>query len=272
MGNKHPKQYRERPDEKEVEKKIDTEQLIAELDHQFEELEEFKFNAGRIERRELSKELYLYTKDFLQNNADTLLPEQKRIVLDKYIKLWCKLDCYLDIANTEYANEYSKSVFGKYGCAYNFNWPMTAGFNLENANLANISLTNFIFLSVNFQGADFSKAVLAYTHFENCNLSDVQTTKDTNINQCRFIRCDLHNTNLKQTRLCETHFRKCNLEEANLKKAGLHRTMFFDCNTIYTHFSKNANPCITHSKVYETAIQPSQIDDKEQKTSRHRKR
>ncbi len=168
-------------------------------------------------RTELGKEIYLLTKNYLDENKDILSPLDKGEILKKYIKLWFNTKCILDIKNTEYAEEYKKSRFNKYGNLYNDRAPMVAGFNLEKATLGKVHAPFLIFLSSNLKEADFSDSMLAYSHFENCNLAKIKTS-NTNFNQCRFKKCNLQEADLQGAGLCEVSFTTCNIDTAPFKK------------------------------------------------------
>jgi uncharacterized protein YjbI with pentapeptide repeats len=138
----------------------------------------------------------------------------------------------MHINETSYAGDYTKSTFSKYSNGYNTRVPMVAGFNLQQANLAGIHFCDLIFPSVNFHGADFSDAMLAYAHFENCDLSQIKTDKESNLNQCVFKKCSLVDAAVITKLLCETRFYECNITNADFNMRRLDKISGFyfqDC-------------------------------------------
>ncbi len=196
----------------------------------------FKSSAEKIKEEELSsriklsKKIYLYTKEFLDNNNDNLSPTEKVVILKKYIELWAMAKCILHIQDTAYSEQYKKSKFSKYSDSYNQYSPMLAGFNLQGALLGNLHSSALIFLSVNFEKADFSNVEFPYSHFENCNLSEIKVTNNTNFNQCRFTKCNLEKAGLQSENFCEVVFNRCNFRKADFKKANLYKVHFDECH------------------------------------------
>ena len=168
-------------------------------------------------RPELGKKLYLLTKNFLDTYPDALNADEKAAVFEEYVRLWFASKCLLDIKDTRYAEAYKQSSFGKFGGGYNDRCPMTAGFNLSGARLKS-QHADFIFLHVNFNKADFSKLTWVYGHFENCLMSQIQTTDQTNLNQSRFERCTLNSNDLTKVGLCESRLTGCSIIDTQLPK------------------------------------------------------
>lgn len=181
-------------------------------------LEKFKSIAAQLSadkglRKPLSKDVYLFTKNFLDAHAAELSSADKGRILAEYIKLWGKSKFDYPISETSFASLYAHSRFYKYHTSYNSAVPMLAGFNLENADLSEISAMYMIFPSVNLKGANFGDSCFAYTHFENCDLSDIKTCADSNLNQCQFVSCNLTRADLRESRLCEALFRECDITD-----------------------------------------------------------
>lgn len=165
------------------------------------------------EHGNLAREVYLYTKDFLESNSSNLSPAAKGKILTKYMKLWKNNSFSMEISDTSYADQYTNSIYTIIrDRAYRSSTPMVAGFNLQDAKLAKRDLCHMILLSVNFHGADFSDAWAAYAHFENCDLTQIKTDEDsTNFNKCIFKKCDLTDASMITNSLCSTNFIECNI-------------------------------------------------------------
>ncbi len=160
------------------------------------------------ERQVSSKELYLHTKNLLESQAWD--GNQKREILDLYIQAWKNFACFLNISNTDYAKGYTYERLGQ--CQK----PMLAGFDLSSLNANGLSLTDLTFIDVNFQNADFSKVCFAYGRFEDCELRGVQTSHETDLDQCYFIGCNCAGTNLSVVGLSEASFKQCNIFNTKL--------------------------------------------------------
>lgn len=174
-----------------------------------------KFSSGC--KKGDCKEVYLVTKTFLEVFQDELTPDEKRIVLDDYIDIWVKIEGYLDIKDTEFAEEYKTAYFGKYSSSYNSRVPMLAGFNLKNIALSEFSHCDLIFPNVDFCNADFSDSTLAYGSFHNCDFTGCTVNKETNFNQCQFVLCDIQRLNLSEVGLCEASFTECLIFETKFR-------------------------------------------------------
>lgn len=161
----------------------------------------------------LAREVYLYTKDFLESNSSNLSPVAKGKILTKYIKLWEAHSFSMEISDTSYADQYSNSIYTIiHDRAYRSSTPMLAGFDLQNAKLSKRDLCHMILLSVKFRGADFSGTWAAYAHFENCDLTQIKTDEDTtNFNKCIFKKCNLADASMITNSLCSTNFIECNI-------------------------------------------------------------
>lgn len=109
----------------------------------------------------------------------------------KYIQLWRKLGCVLDIKDTEYANQYAISTFSHYKGYSNDQLPMLAGFNLEGSNLSGLSESNLVFISVNLNKVNIS-AQLPYAYFENCDMQEMVAPVESNLSKANFN--NLHST------------------------------------------------------------------------------
>lgn len=175
--------------------------------------------AEEKDSKALGKEMYSYTKQFLETNTNKLSPKEKGEVLKSYITTWKKNHCTLDIADTEYADLYKERQFGKYRDTYNKHLPMLAGFNLHAASLGEINAHDSVFLSINFSGADFTNASLEYSHFENCDLTGIKANKSddsfTNLSQAYFIKCDLTHANFTNILISSAYFEECINENLN---------------------------------------------------------
>lgn len=179
---------------------------------------ESKIPARFLPRDGFSKEIYEFTKNFLEENKDKLSPQDKGEILNFYIYFWEGSGCELSIESTEYAEKYKGHTFGKYGDLYPAKRPMTAGFNLSNADLSKNKAHDVVFLSVNFRGAKFSGVQLTYSHFGDCDLTDVNAT-NANLNQCRFVNSDLRNMLAFRSMLGGATFGGCDLRGAALDAA-----------------------------------------------------
>lgn len=167
---------------------------------------------------ELSKTLYTFTKNFLEDKKDKLSPQDKGEILNFYIYFWNGSGCELNISNTEYAEKYKGHTFGKYGDLYPAKSPMTAGFNLSNVDLSKIKAQDIVFLSVNFRGANFSGTQLQYSHFGDCDLTYVYAV-NANLNQCRFVNSNLRYMPAFMSMLDGVTFGGCDLRDAALDAA-----------------------------------------------------
>lgn len=159
-------------------------------------------------RTEFSKKLYLETKAFFEKHQDALSPSDKFILLKEYIQLWQDIQGVLDIQDTEYAEQYKRTSFSKYGNGYNDHVPMLAGFNLKKIAFGEFNHSDMIFLAVNFTESDFQKVKLLYCSFHDCNFTDSNLEK-ANFNQSLFQHCNMEGINLEQTYLENTHFVSC---------------------------------------------------------------
>jgi|GEM_PF-7010797 len=164
----------------------------------------------------LGRRLYELTLNFLDENQHVLSPEEKGQILIDYVRLWSDAGCILNISETGYAKLYEGQVFTKYSNSYSKSVPMMAGFNLKGAIFNLLYMCDMHFLSVNFEGANFSNAKFPYAHFENCNLSGIQTNIRTDFNQSRFEKCDMESADLSQTVLCEVQFYDCYIFKAKI--------------------------------------------------------
>jgi uncharacterized protein YjbI with pentapeptide repeats len=175
---------------------------------------ESKIPARFLPREVFSKEVYEFTKNFLEENKDKLSRKEKGDVLRLYIKRWVGYGCELHIKDTEYAEQY-KEEFSNKLASYPSSRPMTAGFNLAGADLTMIDTNDIMFLSVNFKGANCCRTIITHSRFIDCNLSSVNTV-GANLNQCKFEKSNLEGIILSHriTGVC--------LNECDLRNASLH--------------------------------------------------
>ncbi|CAM2736470.1 ankyrin repeat domain-containing protein [Legionella worsleiensis] len=197
------------------------------------------YNATRTE---FSKKIYLETKYFLNAYQNDLNPTDKGIIFKKYLKLWKDVQGCLDIAFTDYAEQYQKARFGKYGIRYDEFKPMLAGFNLKNTAFKDIIKADLIFLNVDFTGSSFRGASFYYGHFSDCNFKQ-STMAGSNFCHTVFHKCDLEGLDLTN----------CGLSEAKLNQCILFKTQYtaeyglfvFEC------FKENLFTAISHQNVVE---------------------
>jgi hypothetical protein len=169
-------------------------------------------------RTELGKKLYLLTKNFLITYKDKLTATEKGVVFKAYLSAWSQGECKLKIENTEYAQTYKESSFGKYISSYNERCPMTAGFDLSGVCLDFYS-PDLIFVDVNLNGADLSKAQFPYAHFENCSMNNLKTTSATNLHQSRFVKCSMNSNDLRTVGLDQASIYHCSIIDTQLKQS-----------------------------------------------------
>lgn len=179
-------------------------------------------------RTELGRELYVFTKNFLDAHHHELTPAEKGEVFQEYISAWEANACELSPEHTEYAAAYKESKFGKYYSSYNERWPMTAGFNLSGARLE-LRKHNLFFLHVNLKGADFSKLTSCNSHFENCNMDNLITAEHTNLHP-------------KNTNLNGSTFLRCSMKSINFQIPGLGQANVKNCTIINTSFNDTVCP------------------------------
>lgn len=199
---------------------------------------------------EISKAIYQATRNFLVEYQDELSPAEKSQVFCEYIELWEEIGGILHIKDTEYGEKYSDSRFGKYSSSYNQYSPMLAGFVLKNLsfkeNKHKFFRSDLIFLSVDFEGVNFTKAILPYGHFEHCNFTNSQFSKG-NFNQCQFKRCNFPKIDLLNTPLSEGVFMKCYTPDTQFPRED--RLFINKCSSQYLT-SKQINALMTPKMVY----------------------
>jgi hypothetical protein len=169
-----------------------------------------------------AKAFYLYTKGFLEQHKDTLMPEEKAEVFCYYVKEWgtreesvhsdvfsikhnirqysdsftTKERYTLNINETECAEFYRHALYGVSRARYRSYSPMTAGFNLSGADFRGVyGGTALLFLSVNLEGAILEGHLFEGSDFHDCNLTRVTIANDMIVNRCVFTRCVLNGVN-----------------------------------------------------------------------------
>lgn len=227
---------------------------FSELHNKFRE---FKLKGEQIAndshndslRTELGKEIYQYTKTFLDENDSFIMSLDTANVFLWYRNLWVQAKCMLDIADTEYASKYQYSKFGTERSAYNPSLPMTAGLNLSGAILY-FNITGYIFLDVNFNKVEITHSSITHSHFENCDMSGLNAIR-TDFNQSRFVNCQLPGSNLKHSNFKEAEFIECNLQGADLRDANLHQVFFTRCKTEPIIPASKLSSLFKHSHQYD---------------------
>lgn len=159
-----------------------------------------------IEDTNTAEQLYINTKKYLEDNKDILSPKDKGDILILYLKRWKEKKYEIDIKDTEYSKNFESSLFGTSLSKYDKKNPMLLDLNLENADMSGKNLESLIFISVHLKGANFSRANLNHSHFQNCDLSEVKTQskedfdflspKKVQLNQCCFTKCILNEMDL----------------------------------------------------------------------------
>lgn len=175
---------------------------------------DMKINATKAYKdRTPSKELYLYTKSLL--NSKKYNAQDKGAIFNLYGHLWHNR-CQLGLEDLGLNDKYNRMSFWDTG-TYNKYVPMTEGFDLSGACLAGIELDNFIFLGVNFEGANVSQSELSGSQFVNCNLSNLITDNKGGFGRSRFRHCNLENSDLSYTNLYRAMFDYCNISNTKIQ-------------------------------------------------------
>jgi len=199
-----------------------------------------RFTISYKAKSDICKQMYLETKNFLDEHQDALTPDEKFTVFNAYVALWRKIQGVLDLEEIDAAERYQEKCFGKYDGDYNCFVPMCLDFNLKDINFGKFFASDMIFINVNFSGADLTNASLPYSHFLECNFIDSKLV-NANFNQCRFDTCHLEGVDLRSRNLCETGFINCYMHSAqyDFSRYGFTAPFMRGCFTEFPYIQQN---------------------------------